>query len=196
MLPRTEYEVNGKHLTMCYLVEHQLKIGNMNNDFHNASWAKQQHLYFVSLREINEGWIMGLDNKPHYVKEKGTYSSIEAATDSSLFWKKVDMQRGKDFTPSDILDIPQSFIEEFVKSNGTIKEVGIEMEEHFQMPGNKFNKQIYKVKTIANNEVIVHLPEVKTYTRDEVAKHLYDWNKIINRSDMKSVLDKYIENNL
>lgn len=118
----------------------KIMIAPMSEEDHEQ--AEYQHLYFVSDAEIKEGdWVLWRDclckvveilehnnfriiengyNEPWSV-HKSEIKKIEATTDESL---SLIYNKNKGFS-NNITEIPQSFIQEYVASNGTIKEVTV-----------------------------------------------------------------------
>lgn len=128
-----------------------------------------RHLYLTSDREIKEGdWcitaygkLIQFPKEPEFAIEH--YKKIEATTNSSLWYLPTKEQRIDDNIPQ----IPESFIQAYVKANGDIKEVMIEYIE----ANNSFNGVYHEesgdfIKTRPNNTVIIS--QSKLYTRDEV----------------------------
>ena len=112
--------------------------------------GEPQHLYFVSDEEIKDG-----DNYCYYYKDnpelcgvgmadketvrimgidttyKGTHFKIVATTDKSLReLESYDSSEEDSEVYRSIPQTPESFIEEFVKANGKINKVMVEMEEY------------------------------------------------------------------
>lgn len=154
--------------------------------------CNDQHLYLVSDEDIKDGRtnfytyddlnnnILHIDYIQYFGQEnngKGDVrngrASFKTVEGTSSGTKHKEIIASTD-TSLNLPQIPQSFIEAYVKSNGTIKEVGVEIEIGVVFKktgiGPKQMFDVFSIKTIANNEVIVHLPEVKTYTKDEVIK--------------------------
>jgi hypothetical protein len=83
---------------------------------------------------------------------------IVATTDKNLTFRENNIwgQKGTGVY-LDIAQIPESFIKAFVESNGTIKEVELEMEQYFdECPDIKDVRSNIKIKTTSDNTVIVH----------------------------------------
>lgn len=113
-----------------------------------------QHLYLVSEREIKfKDWYIDGANNIKQQTIEGRHKEdrkIEATTNPSIYnpYKAYGNQKA-------LPQIPQSFIEAYVKANGNIEEVNIEL---------FFNGKM--IKTRSDNTVIIH--QAKTYTREEV----------------------------
>lgn len=121
--------------------------------------ADTKHLYIVSDNDIKEGdWF---ENGGYLYQAIRHYSKapsdrkIEATTNTSL----LQYQGGS--LSKQLPQIPQSFIEAYIKAEGKITEVDVEIEE--------FSREvlgIWRIKTRPDNTIIIH--QSKTYTRDEV----------------------------
>lgn len=151
-----------------------------------------QHLYFISDREIKEGdWYIH-NQKPNGLRIYKCTSiaipmdakKIEATTDPSICSPH----------PSDIgmvafqiPQIPESFIQAYVKANGDIKDVMIEIERVFGVHTPDFSTE---VKTRPDNTVIIH--QSKTYTRDEVKIKLENLINAINLHNENDKLCNFI----
>lgn len=154
------------------------------------SGSVNQHLYLISDREIKEGdyiilidriekiiSIEGINIKHTSVNEKRGFSyslinhclKIEATTDNLKYLQNHSLKDNReDFnTVESIPNIPQSFIEAYIKSKGTIKEVQIEIDiDEINELSSGNTPSEYLVKTREDNTVIIH--QSKTYTREEV----------------------------
>lgn len=144
-----------------YTIDNKLHI-NINPTITSKTLYKDQHLYLISERKVKEGdWCLHHENivckySNEYSKE--LYKKIEATTDELKYYtESSDPRRSKDVNR--IPQIPQSFIEAYVKANGDIKEVNIEMTD------NSYSVD-YIIKTRPDNTVIIN--PTKTYTRQEV----------------------------
>lgn len=184
MLPTKEQNIKGKHLTKCHLVGEQLRIGEMNNDFHNADWAKQQHLYITSNEEIKEGnWYYDkIRNSIHQmtigilnvIKSQDNYSKIIATTDSSLKFRRVGTAESLD--EYDSLPRPSdAFIQKYIEKQGKIDEVLVEYENKLLEPhkdeygDERYNKFDYKLKVALDNTITIK-PVKDSWNREEVVK--------------------------
>lgn len=164
--------------------------------------AKSLHLYFTSDRNMVEGdWefyagkLIRQFSGGRSVKGK----RIEATTDPSLVYL-AGYGGGETVEEAEVYEhipqIPESFIQAYVKANGEIKEVMIELTEDF--PGLMDPSPIIKLRP--NNTVIIH--QSKLYTRDEVIKLLGDcWNessKVAQKYNMgtEGIFIRWIEENL
>lgn len=156
-----------------------------NNNLYQHEDYINQHLYITSNDEIKEGdWIydrahdriIQFDN---LVVNGGSCSDhcvkIIATTNSSLkIWSHTCFSGEEIYNK--LPQIPDSFIKEYVESNGTIKEVEVEMEETTPMQKtiNDMTKQILftsQVKTNPDNTIIIH-SKPKLYTREDVESKL------------------------
>lgn len=124
MLPTTQETNITKSITSGYLY-HSSTLEKARLHFKHEG-ATYQHLYIVSSEKIKEGWIIGLDDKIHYVNEAGTYPKvIIASTDSSIIYIK-----GTKIGEQDLLPRPSDdFIKKYCELNGDIKDVLVEYEE-------------------------------------------------------------------
>ena len=164
---------------------------------------KPQHLYLVSNNEVKLGdwWV--------YIDMSGLPICIFQHTkDSKIFPddldRKIEVTTNEDiisdyitsgitFVPS----IPKSFIDAYIKSNGTITEVSIEMIEDYDiLPTGQMDNGIFLPKTRSDNTAIIH--QSKTYTRDEVISFIKDFrNGIITVNEIEiQKTNKWIEENL
>lgn len=98
----------------------------------NHERISYQHLYFISDDEVKKGdWSLNIisGTLTNWIGDSNTSHKVIASTDPSL----------------GLPLIPRSYIQEYVNSNGSITDVGLEMEE--QYPENRI--------VIRNNEVVV-----------------------------------------
>ncbi len=169
---------------------------NINNHFKGVS----QHLHFTCHKKIIEGWIIGLDNKPYYVKEAGTYEVIEATTDSSLKQREYDEYNScchtKEACHCNLPKIPQSYIQKYAESNGTLKEVWVEMEMIVPNTGihctHHYTEIIWEIKTNSNNEVIIHLEESNIDKIVDLFLHNHQDSAIL-RTDLYEEIKRIID---
>lgn len=167
-----------------------------------------QHLYLTFKRsKINRDCLYPteylMNNEMNTIFKSGnncdgllTWNKIEASTDSSL----------------GLLQIPQSFIEAYVKADGKIEEVNIEMEKYKSSNSgntadiieNGHHGDLYRIKTREDNTVIIY--QSKTYTIEEVinliakafkAGYERSYSGYPNTDNhTKPNIDKWIEENL
>jgi hypothetical protein len=133
-----------------------------------------QYLYIVSNNEIKEGdWVV-LGNKSG-IQKMNHLDMVDYLSSDSLDTKKIEattdiliIKQGNENQVTIIVpQIPQSFIEAYVKAEGKITEVDVEMEEIISKSMNKEQfPDIIRIKTRHDNTIIIH--QSKTYTRDEV----------------------------
>jgi len=188
-------------------------------------------IYLVSDDLIKEGdWYIddvdtvreSITSDKDYWAVRLDYVNIIATTDKSLIEcegckrsKNIDTVYTCNCGCSSIKIIPQSFIQEYVKANGSIKEVEVEYIEYIggcdpvDMEGPITVTKIDMIKTTANNEVIWSLPEIKEYdekwlselhsqkmySRDEVV-NLFDKYWIESHSPGSTILSEWINENL
>lgn len=177
-----------------------------------ATYNIPHHIYFISNNPIKEGnWFYNTHSKrvekctliilkPKSSSTRDVLFKIEATTDSSL----------------GLSLIPQSFIEEYIKEEGNIKEVELSLiidldnppEGYYTyIPSGKYSydepylmKQLltnpdkepnYKLLLNSNNEVIIHKSK-ESWNREEIKKliQLYETTYISGN------IDKWIEENL
>lgn len=144
-----------------------------------------QHLYIVSNYDIKEG-DCHYDSSDNSVKQwrgnlhsnRLTSKKIEAATDESLTNGNVNENDDRDESGllklQSIPQIHQSFIEAYVKAQGKITEVNVEMEESKEVDklvneDTEYGPDVIwkrKVKTREDNTIIIH--ESRKYSRAEV----------------------------
>lgn len=168
--------------------------------------SSYQHLYFVSDSEIKEGdWIIDFMITRNEIKQyqgynrEGNAKKIEATTDNSLTsdyfpeeikYVGIPPKKSKVQFPNynKLPQIPQSFIEEYVKSNGTIKEVEVEIFKDFCKCG--YGENFKQITTNSNNEVIVFSKSTKMYSREEVL-NFGSWYSGIELFKVEKQLDKW-----
>lgn len=94
MLPKSERDYHGKHITMLNLVEQKLEYGESNNDFHNADWAIQQDIYVLSDENPIKGdWLY-----------RGSVIHLYGGKKISKDWKKIIATTNRELK----LPIPES----------------------------------------------------------------------------------------
>jgi hypothetical protein len=158
------------------------------DDFGNTPNFTAQHLYLVSNDEIKEDdWVYLEASKslrrilPNDTQDPENWIVVEgncavlreackkviATTDSSL---GKDCYTGirKDMAFFPLPQIPQSFIEAYLKAQGKIDEVMVEMNEGTGV----FKWANDVVKRRSDNTAIIH--QAKTYTRAEVSDIIYN----------------------
>ena len=131
----------------------------------NEKW-NYQHLYIVSDNEIKEGdWFVNIQ----YLKNKEELAvwrhngevnpsieskKIEATTNVSLKQCQCGKIEHKMSckTQWSLHQIPQSFVKEFVKSNGKITEVNVEIERCYENVLSEHNERVTKN---SKNEIII-----------------------------------------
>lgn len=179
-----------------------------------------QHLYVVSDNEIKNGdWgidynlITGTnifqckgETTSHYQcskysHEKMCCKKIEGTNVTLvIFQYAIPLEAGKRYSDIEVPQIYQSFIETYVKSEGKITEVLVEMEADMSNTPYTSDKQNHalkilkessnigvKVKTNSNNEIIIHLP--KLYTQQEV-DNLLDAERCRTTNDVLKMILK------
>lgn len=195
--------------------------------------VRTQHLCLTSDEEIKEGDHYYLETtgkgSPSGIYKSKTIlrsklntaaancSKIIATTDKSLAFKTTEkFKRAFDGETNGLQcylpQIPQSFIEAYVKAQGKIEEVEVEYKNiqdctvYTKLHGGQdhsycthcFNKPI--IRTKEDNTVIIHLIEEKMYTRVEVHMLLNKMNLqgFNNRGPVIEFfnLDNWIEENL
>ena len=186
------------------LVIRDKSLDNYEEDVEN------QHLYFTSDEEIKEGdWYIfnntdlrkALLSKPIYSSDK--YRKVIATTDKSLgLWEGLQEGDlvGKHFFT--MPQIPQSFIEAYVKAEGKIDKVMVECDvktydDWFKNGGSPVPD---KLKTREDNTVITSKVKEDMYTRDEVhlllnAMNTHAHNRSSNIIEFHN-LDEFIKQNL
>lgn len=139
-----------------------------------------QHLYLTSSRKIKENtntFKEGFNGDWYY---NSIYKSIQQIGDITSFDFKIEATTNPELK---LPLIPQSFIEEYVKLNGEIKEINIEMEDVCDETCNDIPSNIneccgqpnWKIKT-NSGYIIVHSinniddekPVSKMYSKEEV----------------------------
>lgn len=178
--------------------------------------GRHQHLYLVSNDEIKEGdWFIDTETKllhqalkstdltflNHHTK-KHLYLKVIATTDSLLI---NDDGSGMGIK---LPQIPQSFIQAYVREQGKIDEVMVEIEDdRDKYIGPSYPLYELKIKLRPDNTVIIH--PCRTYTRVEVIKLIKSLRKspVIYHHELleRDILvytwsfidfDKWIEENL
>lgn len=175
------------------------------NDKEGDGLNVPQHLYVISYDQIEEGdWILK-DNKQYpyeivQVKYFGDFGGrdkkIVATTDINLVSitpipNKYDLGMGTPFLYGKlegnseftmlVPQISEVFINEYVKSNGSINEVQVEMEYKW-MDYHKNKTEVERefcycyeeIKTREDNTVIIY-PKEKSW--DDIWKEFYSWAK-------------------
>lgn len=196
-------------------------LRNVYKDYlSNATMDRKHHLYLVSEREIKEGDYFYSEFKGDkrilkcdkfavpFPKDK----KIEATTDKSLGYtcescdgKQINDEEacitcgGRGITGK-LPQIPESFIQAYVKANGEIKSVNIEMEEYavgnYGMSDGEPTIDT-RIKTRENNTVICH--QSRTYTREEAVKLMNDYRDYssnFNPGERRLTASEFIEENL
>jgi len=177
--------------------------------------VQPQHLYILSNEEIKDGdvWIENqkyCSNRvpiTHLVKDRFNQKII-ATTDKSIICncqEDVDVETNTRFHQAGChreLQLPQissQFIKYFIEKNGDVDYVEVEYDcDHSQMP----NKVIDVLKLTDNNEVIIHLPKKKIYSRKEVEKLIHAshihfiGHKLKGKDVPENLVNKWIEENL
>lgn len=180
---------------------------------------QNQNLYVVSNAEIKEGdWqytkLHGVTNAKNLLwsKQENT-RKIEATTDKSLNLicghcgnVKIGLPTGicgicGKFRTKDLIpQIPQSFIEAYVKAEGKITEINVEIEmlniDEIRERGKGFlNQDNSKIKTREDGTIIIH--PSKAYTREEV-KNLCTKALVLQGvfATKEKLINKWIEENL
>ena len=92
--------------------------------------------------------------------------------------------------------IPESFIQDYVKAEGKIDKVEVEYGPDTKSSNPDYNKWDHP-KTNANHTVIIHKAEEKMYSRDEVAEIIgsyrqHAWKNGVTLLDM----NKWLKENL
>jgi hypothetical protein len=192
---------------------HIHKIGNeigYTNKSNNNPFAKQQHLYLVSDDEIKEGdckkgdWyyspihnqLFQVIHDKQYLEED--YKKVIATTDSSLKWTDDNYIQVIDHFHGSLPQIPESFIQAYVKAGGKIDEVQIKVVEHTSGELGQIDKIWHTYKLRPDNTVIIHRTKDKKYSREEVISLLCDFAESEVGSNWQEItnVDKWIEDNL
>jgi len=177
--------------------------------------AQCQHLYILSDEEIKEGdwcirdgwdlfqadkWIINAlktgDLRKHQIKK------VIATTDKSLTKEHDDTVPFPKTRPTGIKLIPKSFLPIFVKAyneGNPITEVELEC-KYYTNGKISILDRILQLKTTESNEVIIHLPKEKMYSR-EVLKSMFrkifiEGGKCARNFEYDFDIDKWIEENL
>lgn len=111
-----------------------------DTELHSNDYHKAQHLYITSSEEIKEGdWILHEGNPPAQVSASNKSlvckdcKKIIATTDKFLGEQQLPLSDAwRDWFKNRLPQIPDSFIEPFAESNGTIKEVWVEWYQYCQ----------------------------------------------------------------
>lgn len=168
-----------------------------------------QNLHILSDEEIKEG--------DTYVNEKGRLllhknilnpkgKKVIATTDKSLL-QKISNPVGFDYPYRQVEfpQIPESFLPIFVKAyneGNLITEVELEYEVFTETVGTSefdfMEQDSSKLKTTESNEVIISLPEVKLYSREQVKDKIRHFFTSVETLDYLTEEDceDWINNNL
>lgn len=169
-----EFTNNETYIANCHLQNSGKAATN------SQSKCTFHHVYFTSDNKINKGdWFIykGLvlrsgGYNPHAVD----HYRIEASSDPSL-----------DSCPL----IDMIFLNQYAESNGSIKNVILEMELDLHSSqienGNSFDVAIYKVKT-DHGKVIAHVPKT-IYSKEDITNLLSDYIFHSKLSDAPELLD-------
>jgi len=182
-------------------------IDEKSHGFH----IKPFHLYLVSDEEIKEGdWFITTNSgKNHNEKvlieatrttleyvDKHDFKIIATTDKSKTEFEGVEYFR--DGTSKDsyisLPQIPQSFIEAYVKAEGKIDKVMVEYVVHV-MALDTMEESLH-LKLREDNTVKIHKIEEKTFTKDELASAIerFSWDKT-QGVDIETV-QEWIEENL
>lgn len=189
--------------------------------FYNSSYLTQDylqyisstsyHLYIISDNKIQEDdWF--IYNKTIVQAKMDLYSDnkykIIATTDKSLKTNELlssgqpcplGLSNDTGETYKSLPQIPQSFIKQYVESNGKIDEVLVEFErvkyfdnEEAHCEDGYYNKKVYSHTItqlkLQNNEVTIH--QAKTYTREEIEVVIKKAMKWAN--DLRCEIDRIV----
>jgi len=211
-----------------------------NNDYLTQDYLKEInsksfHLYITSNDEIKDGdkiyhsklgigeakiefntlcfYIPRIDGKGSFTSPLENFpesKKIIATTDKSLINSKLDNLLCDGYKAI-LPQIPESFIKAYVESNGSIKEVMVEYEEHIigqcncacHNPGNRMmhimaccNPQIINQPKLRSDNTII-ISQAKTYTRDEVVTLCkLALNAYTDNQPNGNQIDKWIKENL
>jgi hypothetical protein len=146
----------------------------------NSAWLNFQHLYLTSHENIQMGdWVIKPDGTIHKMSNGDMVdylSSMSKATQKII--ATTDKKLGIKIAFGTYAQVPQideSFVKEYVESQGTIKQVLVELNECRPVIEDddlsyKGYETLFNVKTNPDNTVIIHRAEndTKTYTHQEV----------------------------
>jgi hypothetical protein len=127
----------------------------MKNTVEVVMRIANQHLYFTSDDGIKEGdWYYWEFNRS-IIKHKSFEGNDRPSKDCRKIIATTDSKL------KDIPQIPQSFIEEYTKQGGNVL-VDLEYEQYWAKVNGEYPKEPqFKPKLTTNNEVIIHLVEIK-----------------------------------
>lgn len=136
MLPKSERDYHGKHITLLNLVEQKLEYGESNNDFHNADWAIQQNLYILSNETpVKDDWIY-----------RGSMIHLYGGKKISKDWKKIIATTNKElklpipesldmypmsYSPKSLPNVSDEFVQKYIyqyNKGNEVKKVLVEFE--------------------------------------------------------------------
>lgn len=155
-----------------------IPIGLCTNINYTASTIKPHYLYIVSAREIKMGdWRLDKKTK-QLLRHNGSfmpkwandyYWKVEATTDKSLKLKEystvLSCCHGGKTCDCFLPQVPKSFMEKYVKIQGKIYQIEVEIETIFiqdyaATPNSPLpplqELSLDKIKTNYNNEIIIH----------------------------------------
>lgn len=134
-----------------------------------------RHLYIISEEEIQEGdWVIDYRTTPTLIHQFSTnfqhkeVKKIIASTNNMQEELSVKGDIGN------MPQIPDSFIQKYVKQQGKIEEVEVEYEEHLDQTHSKHGAYVLTLKLSPDNTIFISLLKSKIYTREEVVKILHN----------------------
>lgn len=151
------------------LVKRKVDIKNLflivKGSYNPSAWEPQQ-LYLTTNDEIKEGdWYICYGRELHRIDKHGEEIMIRANEKSETTYTKTHFKVVASTAPIGLPLIPESFLIEYVKTNGTINTVKIEMEynsgwaEKLVVQHNEPSLLHSRPKMTNNGEVIIHYPK-------------------------------------
>lgn len=174
-------------------------------------YGEGQHLYFTSIDKTTEqGWHINKNrdtlyniresNGPNWEEVHKYWDKVVATSNPELWhiFPRDVLPKGENF----IAKMPDSFIQAYVRANGSIKQVKLEYEELYQYEDGTLNKvsrlggkckPVERLRLKPNGDVIVHPISVKLYNREEVLKILtiiYNDSYVVGTDTIEEWFDK------
>lgn len=150
----------------------------------NGFIIQPQNIYILSHKNIEEGWIIGLDDELHYVKEKGTYPKVIISTTDTFL--KIECQGcrfnklNKVVYTCSCQSFPEpsdEFIRNYCDKDCKIDDILVEYEQlccqtgapcGYPCNGEENCKKSMYIKVSSNNIITTKLISERIYTREDM----------------------------
>lgn len=163
---------------------------NYNKDGYNKLEAEKEftqhfHLYIINDDVIKEGWIIGLDDKPHYVTESGKYPKVILVTTN----KELGFGDGTGYFEH-LPQIPQSFIEQYITEYNKGNIISDVLVECYPKEWCELNELLNPIKINQDNNI--NIKTVKdSFSREEVESLLFNLAEYYGMTSTKSEIDDF-----